>query len=207
MKPFVRTDPSTLHKLKELQKTNSAKRAIFSATQEKGGVVKSKAVGDLPRNRKQVYNIHSQAKPDNNDPLLSVMAMCKESYGKDSNPFVRLVTSAPEPMCVLCTNSQLFDLERFCTRNDNFSPLTVDPTFDLGDFSVTVTCYHHLLLESRQNSTKSPVMLGPMLVHRRKLFSTYASSSVSLRPGLSKLRSYGTDGEETLHQAFASQFI
>ncbi len=125
-KPFVRTAPSTLQKLKVCSKTNTAKHVVFSVTQEKGGIVKSKAVGDLPRNRKQVYNIQSRVNPNDNDPLLSVMAMCKESLGKDSNPFVRLVTSAPEPMCVLCT--QLFDLERFCTRSDDFCPLTVDPT-------------------------------------------------------------------------------
>ena len=41
------------------------------------------------------------------DPLLSVMIMCKESLRKQSDPFVRLVTSAPEPMSILCTNGLL----------------------------------------------------------------------------------------------------
>ena len=141
------------------------------------------------------------------------MAMCKESYGKDSDPFVQIVTSAPEPMCVMCTHSQLLDIERFCTRKDEFGPLTIDPTFDLGDFSVTVTCYRHLLLQSQQSqqsAAKSPVMIGPtcMLVHRRKVFSTYhffASSLVSLRPSISGLRAFGTDGEEALYQAFQAR--
>ena len=208
-RPFVRTAPSTLQKLKVCSTTTTAKRAIFSVTEEKGGVVNSKAVGDLPRNRKQVYNAKCRETPKKSDALLSVMAMCKESYGKDSDPFVRIVTSAPEPMCVLCTNSHLLDIEQFCTGNCDFCPLTIDPTFDLGDFSVTVTCYRHLLLESRQSSTKSPVMIGPMLVHRRKLFSTYhffASSLVSLRPSLSQLCAFGTDGEDALYQAFSAQF-
>ena len=91
------------------------------------------------------------------------MAMCKESFGKESEQFVRIVTSAPEPMCILCTDSQLFDVERFCTGSGNFCPLTIDPTFDLGDFSVTVTCYRHLLLQNHQNAAKSPVIVGPML--------------------------------------------
>ena len=212
-KPFVRTAPSTLQKLKECSKTQTAKRAIFSVTEDKGGVINAKAVGDLPHNRKQIYNIQSRETLGGGDALLSVMAMCKQSLGKDDDPFVRIVTSAPEPMCVLCTNSQLADIERFCTDYDTSYPLSVDPTFDLGDFSVTVTSYRHLLLQNRRNTANSPVMIGPMigpmLVHRRKFFSSYhffASSLVSLRPGISELRAFGTDGEEELYRAFSAQF-
>lgn len=79
-KAFVRTAPSTLQKLKVCSKTNTAKRAVFTVTQEKGGIVKSKAIGDLPRNRKQVYNIKGRENPVDGDALLSVMAMCKESF-------------------------------------------------------------------------------------------------------------------------------
>ena len=208
-KPFIRTSPSTLQKLKECSKTSTVKRTIYAITKEKGGIVDAKAVGDLPRDRKQVYNIQNRDNPQSSDALLSVMAMCKESFGKESEQFVRIVTSAPEPMCILCTDSQLFDVERFCTGSGNFCPLTIDPTFDLGDFSVTVTCYRHLLLQNHQNAAKSPVIVGPMLVHRRKCFSSYhflASSLVSLRPGISQLRAYGTDGEEALYKAFSAQF-
>lgn len=99
------------------------------------------------------------------------MVMCKQSTAK-ADSFVRIVTSAPEPMCVMCTESQLTDLERFCTGSDEFCPLSVDPTFNLGDFSVTVTSFHNLLLEN-QATGKHPVMIGPMLVHRCKLVITF----------------------------------
>ena len=69
-------------------------------------------------------------------------------------------------MCVLSTNFQLFDIERFCTDHVTFTPLSVDPTFELGDFSVRVTSYRNLLLKNRATS-RNPVMIGPMLVHRR----------------------------------------
>lgn len=164
-KPFVCTTPSTLQKLKECRKTNqSSKLAVSKVTKEKGGIVSAKAIGDIPRNRKQVYNI-KPPKADDNDALLSVMAMCKQSIDKDEEPFVRMVTSAPEPMCVLCTDCQLSDIERFCTDPARFCPLSVDPTFNLGDFSVTVTSFCNLLLKS-QRTGKNPVMIGPMLVHR-----------------------------------------
>ena len=89
-----------------------------------------------------------------------------------------------------------------------FCPLSVDPTFNLGDFSVTVTSFQNLLLV-HQRTNKHPVMIGPMLVHRRKIFSTYhffASSLVSLKPQLIDLRAFGTDGEECLYNAFSAQF-
>ena len=139
---------------------------------EKGGVQKLKAAGDIPRNHKQVYNLSSR-RSLKEDALLSVMVMCKEGQGKgDNQAFVRIVTLAPEPMSVLCTDSQLFDIQRFCTDACTSYPLSIDPTFDLGDFSVTVTSYRNLLLKSCRTS-KNPVMLGPMMVHRCKLFSSY----------------------------------
>ena len=82
--------------------------------------------------------------------------------GKDTDPFVRVVTSAPQPMSVLCTNAQLFDIQRFCTDSIHFSPISVDLTFDLGDFCVTVISYRNLMLKN-MGTKKNPVMLGPMI--------------------------------------------
>ena len=85
-------------------------------------------------------------------------------------------------------------------------PLSIDPAFNLGDFSVTVTSFCNLLLK-KQRTGNNPVMIGPMLVHRQKLFSSYhffASSLVSLKPSLSGLQAFGTDGEECLYNAFAT---
>ena len=116
--PFIRTTPRTLGKLKESCKKKSPKELIHSVTKEKGDIQKLKAARDIPRNNKQVYNMNS--KSPENDALLNVMVMCKESQGKDADPFVRVVTSAPEPMSVLCTNAQLFDIQRFCTDSVHF---------------------------------------------------------------------------------------
>ena len=111
-------------------------------------------------------------------------------------------------MCIEHYNSQLFDIERFCTDRVTFTPLSVDPTFDLGDLSVTVTSYRNLLLKNHATG-QNPVMIGPMLVHGRKLFSSYhffASSLVSLKPSISHLQAFGTDGEENLFSAFSAQY-
>ena len=58
------------------------KQAVSSVIKQKGGIVKLNAVGDLPRNQKQVYNMTSKKTCEDDDAFLSVMAMCKLSMGK-----------------------------------------------------------------------------------------------------------------------------
>ena len=71
------------------------------------------------------------------------MLMCKEGEGsKSSDAFVRIVNAAPYPMMILAFDWTLDDLVRFCTLSGNFSVLSVDPTFSLGAFDVTVTTYN-----------------------------------------------------------------
>ena len=41
----------------------------------------------------------------------------------------------------MCYDRQLDDLVRFCTDKDEFGIMTIDPTFSLGDFDVTVITY------------------------------------------------------------------
>ena len=51
-----------------------------------------------------------------------------------------------EPMAVFCNEQQLLDIKRFCCDPFNFGILGTDPTFNLGEFSVTAIVYQHLLL-------------------------------------------------------------
>ena len=51
-------------------------------------------------------------------------------------------------------------------------------------------------------------MLGPILVHQRKLFETYhffISSLIGFAPSLDHILAFGTDGEEALAVAFKKQ--
>ena len=77
------------------------------------------------------YNLRSQ-KSLKDDALLSEMVMCKEGQGKGADPFVCTGTSAPKPMSVLCTNSQLFNIRRFCTDDCTSYSLSIDLTFELA---------------------------------------------------------------------------
>ena len=119
----------------------------------------------------------------------------------------RAYTAAPDPAVVLADDSQLVDMERFCTSSLEFGIVTVDPTFTLGEFDVTPITYRHLLLKTKRTE-RPPVFLGPILIHYRKTFSTYlffASTLVGLSRQLEGIRAVGTDGEEALADAFAHE--
>ena len=146
MKKSVEENKRPLAVLREIENIN-------------GGVMRAKSGCDLPRNRRQIYNTKQaiKTKSENqsgliagsisrSDTLAQVMQVCKET-SSSMDAFVRSVEAAPEPMCVLATNQQLADLERFCTTSPS-SVLSVDPTFNLGPFNVTPTTYHNLLVKT-----------------------------------------------------------
>ena len=108
------------------------------------------APGKLPRGEHQVTNVKHGSKQiylsGGTDDLFVVMSECKS---KDVTArFVRNVKAAPDPAVVLATDRQLDDMVRFGMSPEDFCVVTVDPTFNLGDFDVTPMTYRHLLLES-----------------------------------------------------------
>ena len=106
---------------------------------------------------------------------------------------------APDAMCVLASNRQLQDVVKFCCDSQLFSIFGVDPTFNLGEFSVTVTTYRHLQLLDR-NTRKPPVKKTAQSYH------FLASSMVGLCPDLASIQGFGTDGEKPIGDGFKLQF-
>ena len=213
---FVRTMPSTLSKVRELSENLKPKHVVSKLSQSIGGIIGASSTSQLPRNRQQSADcrrqLFSSKVPGSHskDPLFPLMLMCKESEGSKTDShtrFVRIVTNSPQPMAVLVYDWILRDMERFCAEPQNFTILSVDPTFNLGSFHVTVTTYRHPMLKTRQGS--NPVMLGALFIHQCKTFSTYNfffSQLVGLCPGLKNIRCFGTDGEKALVNALHTQF-
>lgn len=136
------------------------------------------------------------------------MIMQKTFTEDPTKKFVRAVSAAPEPAVVVCTDRQLQDLAQFCTKTFEFSPHTVDPTFNLGDFDVTIITYRHLLLHSKRYKSP-PVFVGPCCIHYKKTFSTYlffASTVTGQCRQLEGVCAIGTDGEQALSDAFKHEF-
>ena len=153
------------------------KATVNSVYSEKGGMLNARSLGELPRNCEQVAHMRRGAvasslcsNKSTHNPLFMVMEQSKLQDG--GNSFVRTVTACPEPMCLLATNQQLDDLVRFCTNPDQFCVLSIDPTFSLGDFSVTCITYRNLLVTDKRTG-QSPIMLGPLFVHQSKSYEVF----------------------------------
>ena len=149
----------------------------------------------------------AKTKSKDPNPLYSVMLECKISQGR-SDLFVQDVKAAPQPMCVLSTEWQLDDMVRFLTSNHDFGILTVDTTYNLGDFYVTPITYPHLMLQDVKTG-KAPLLLGPVLVHQSTsfaVFNYFASTLIGCRPVLRQLLAFGTDGDKALVEAFTHNF-
>ena len=135
----------------------------------------------------------------------------QKAHTKDcASPFIQGIRTTADPATILAFDFQLDDLVCFCTSQSRgeFCVLTVDPTFLLGDFDVTLITYRRMLLETKRGKSH-PIFLGPMLIHYRKTFGTYlflASTLVGLSQLLQGICAFGTDGEEALADAFMHKF-
>ena len=198
----------------QLKNSKSGPKKIVSAVSSMvGGVLSASDACELPRNEQQVSDLKQRKKKvvvagatASCDELAVVM---QKAYREDSNQcFIQEVRTLREPGIIVAVDGQLDDIVRFCTNDKKFGILTVDPTFNLGDFDVTVTTYRHLLLECKRTK-QHPAFIGPVMVHFKKSFSTYlffSSTLIGLRPKLSSLKSFGTDGEMALYQSFQNAF-
>ena len=211
-KPFYPTLPSTMEQMKEeCIKGSGPKKVVSDVSSRLGGVLAASDSCEIPRNEQQVLKLKkrmcsSELPYDGSDELAIVMH--EALMESKSEQFVREVKCLREPAIIVATERQLNDLVRFCTVPGNSSIVTVDPTFSLGDFDVTLVTYRHRLLTSKQ-SNQHPAMVGPVMIHYRKTFSTYlffASSLLGMRRELASLKCFGTDGEQALVEAFQCQF-
>ena len=99
-----------------------------------------------------------------------------------------------------------FRIESFHPRE--YSILTVDTTYNLGDFYVTPITYQHLMLED-VTTGRHPTFMGPILVHQRKNFSVFnyfANTLISHDKKLRDVRTLGSDGYPALIDAFTHNF-
>ena len=85
-----------------------------------------------------------------------------------SDAFVHDVKAAPDPQCVLFFDWQLNDLVRLLTDSRQFSVLTADTTYNLGQFYVTPITYRHLMLVDI-TSQKHQQWLAPSSYIRGKI--------------------------------------
>ena len=171
------TWPSTLQQIKEECVVGTGPKSIVHAISSRvGGIEGAEAPGQLPHNEMQVTKQKRKVKNTLSsinataDELFTIM---QQAHKQDpSHKFVRDIKTSPEPAIVLASDQQFADLVRFATSSDDFCILTIDPTFNLGEFDVTPLTYRHLLLTTRRGD-QQPIFLGPTLIYYKKTFATY----------------------------------
>ena len=176
--PFYPTLPSTVNRVKA-KSSLGPKEVVARVSDSVGGVMKAACPGTIPRGEQQVSNVKWRIKQvslcniDRRSAADELYAIMQRAHLEDPQQrFIRHITMSPEPAIILYTDAQLHDLVRFCTATHKHCVLTIDPTFSLGDFDVTVMTYRHLLVESVRTG-QHPIMIGPIMIHYRKTFSTY----------------------------------
>lgn len=205
--PYKRTNPSTIKRMKVVAKDKKPSAAFELIDTEMGGVAAG-STGKLPRSKAQLSDVRKRLfEPHHTDELAMMMEKCK-CLKKEDVPFVRSVQAAPQPLCVLATDTQLRQLQLCCTDPYNFSVLCIDPTFNLGSFFVTPMVFLHQVFITKRTK-KHPLFLGPMLIHQRmntEAYSYFAYQIQILFPTLRHIQAIGTDGEIALTAAFENAF-
>ena len=123
----------------------------------------------------------------------------------EEKQFVRDVAVFPEPTIVVATDRQLHDLVRFCTADDVFSVVSIDPTYEHGEYFVTPIGHKHLMLKSNRTG-KEPVRVGPVLLHMSKNLHPYYQFACVLcreRKSLKHIKFIGTDGEVNIFKGIS----
>ena len=160
--PYKRTKKSTLDRLKELCQSNLPSQACATIEKEAGGIVNAESSGSIPQRKQQASDICRQLF-HKEDEMALLVQQCKL---EGTEAFVRCVSLAPEPLVVLATDFQLGELQRCYTSHANSSVLSVDPTFELGNFYVTLVSFLHPMFTSCDTGGNS-LFIGPMLIHKK----------------------------------------
>ena len=123
--------------------------------------------------------------------------------------FIRSIQTHPNPLfLVLATATQFQNLETHCTSQYVSSVMTIDPTFNIDNFSVTPVTYQDLLLISKRTG-EHLICIRPLLISQNLTYDVFSDiyymqmNCPSLKQGL---QSFGTDGEKALEKALAEGF-
>lgn len=108
---------------------------------------------------------------------------------------------------VLGTDIMCSDLVKFSCSENLSHPISIDPTFNMGQYEVTPVVYKQMFLRTKRYG-QNLVFLGPTMLHHKKNFDTYkllASTCVSSGKGLTAAKGFITDGEEELFRAWKTE--
>ena len=201
-----------------------SKKGLDKIYSSVGDVVHARSIGELLRGPQDLYSARYQVSESQKlkgnhktesvvqlDELWVLLEKAKrDEIGEGQAPFICECRVHPDFLTVLAHDQQLAELELFCTNPVEFCVFATDPAFIIFKEKIflTVTTYKKLKLIHKKTA-KSPVFIGPILMHQSKNWKTYSKFADSLtleRPSLERILACGTDGEKPLIDGFKRNF-
>lgn len=208
--PYLRTPTETMKRVRHDIATGASCKQVYDK------IVADTADEDAPRNSRVVRNQqYAQGKRrreancsvNNNNIADEVQQVCSMVVHDNYVQSV-IVTRDRAPMVILYNNRQLTEIRSFCGSNTG-SVFSLDKTYNLGKFYVTVTVYRNLALQ-RNGSQVPPSFIGPMFLHSNSDFDTYCVFLGHLSARLSSIcfrdMRIGSDEEQAIRKAAAHCF-
>lgn len=162
-KKFIPTAPSTKAKLLEEATGRKGPSRIYDDVSEAvGGMLDCELSSELPRNSKQVQNARQRvASKAQEDEFATLLELAKE------DKTVHNLQWTPSPRVVFYHEDQIDDILRDCCSPESKSILSIDTTFNVGNFYLTSTTYQSKKVLNKK--TGKPANLpGPAMFHTSK---------------------------------------
>ena len=165
-KPFILTASSTRRSTEAKVKHPMGPSAIYDKVfEEAGGMIEVEAVSNVPRNIKQVKNTRAKLKriSSDEDEFYPLLALGRDTAGL----CIKGLQWTPSPRVVYVEEWQMAEIVENCCQPDSASVLSIDTTFNVGQFYITSTTYQNPKFIN-QRTGKFVNVTGPALFHVRQ---------------------------------------
>ena len=198
---FVPTTPSTRDAIKGKATSHKGPSSIFDeAVEEAGGIVHCEVAVDMPRDVKQISNARQAIKEKEvQGEFVSLLGYANQDKA------IRNMQWTPNPRVVFATDQQLAEMVGECCSPGSHSILSIDTTYNVGNFYVTSTTYQSS--KFIQTRTGKPAVLpGPAMLHVRKSekdFKYFAHTLLEHNDKIKRIAFVGGDRDKA-QQGFLS---
>lgn len=196
-KPFIPTASSTRKSIKDKVKHPMGPSTIYDKVfEEAGGMIEVEAVSHAPRDIKQVKNARAQLKRSSSheDEFYSLLALGRQMGGS----CIKGRQWTPSPRVVYVEDWQMAEIVENCCQPDSTSVLSIDTTFNVGQFYVTSTTYQNQKFIN-QRTGKFVNLPGPALFHVRQdetQFLFFCNTLLEVKYEFEKVRFVGGDRDK-----------
>ena len=199
-RPFFRTSPSTLQRLRTLVKQDTA-GVVYKKEVASMSCDNTKVATEMPRNIKQLRNLrfdYLHKSRLSKDGLYNIHDIAYDIPG-----FVWKIITFPDLVVIFGLKELLDELDKVLLLDSTNQLLSYDTTFQLGDFYVSPLLFRHTVFKNR------PVIPAIFMLHERKQTITHCAmmkECVCQVPSLSTAKApLVTDREKAISNAIQSE--